>query len=905
MYENLSKKALVELLKERDENLQLQSHHYEATSCYASLPVIYFKPVFNTPNFKLVSYNCAFQELIGGNSKDIKTITDLPPLFQEDWSSVLSKITNQDGASNQEIIFTYQQKKYTAIFQSGELLISIRFQFTEETNHRELTTNEERYKLIADVTTDFMYEVEMDQNNNAVGVGWLSGGFERITGYTLEEITAFPNGWAQIINTEDSERVTKKVQRDIKRLRSSKYEYRIRTKTGRVKWLEDKVQVREKNGNIRILGAVRDITKEQKTEKALKIERERYSTLFHTSRRGILILDMKARRSIDSNPRMEELFGIDQKAIRAGNTLKFSPKYQPNRQLSSKILAPLFKKHIEENAVINFEWTFLRPDGKEFTADVVFSPIMLENQQRSVMFIDDITDKKQDQTARQLSEERFKLLADSMDDAFCMLDESGLLYSNEAFEKIWEYTADEILINKETFLKTIHGKDTIELSKGLGRLFLKDSNIQYRILTPNKNIKWVWSRTFRINQINGKRLVAVLSSDITKMKNNEAALRKASEDALESTRLKSAFIASMSHEIRTPMNGIVGFTEMLVDPTIPKEDKEQYPVIINKNCQRLLIVLNNILAISKIEAEQVHIRIGVVNINTLLEELHQLFQMRAKQKNIEFKLELNLTESEQYIRTDETRLTQVITNLLSNAIKFTNIGHVILKCYIKEECLLFIVEDTGIGISSHQQNKIFNRFHQAEEVAPSKYGGTGLGLSISEGLTRLLKGSIRVSSIQGSGSSFCLNIPYVPAKIATIEEKAHNKSLNIDLQQRTILVAEDEKFNFMLLDKALSLVNAKVIHAKTGKEALNCLEEHPEIELILMDIRMPELDGMEATRIIKANPKFKQLPIIAQTAFGLNEDRDRLLNIGCDAYIAKPIKRSKLYELLTRFLHPS
>ena len=906
MYKHLSKEALLELLQERDESLLLQTQHYEAAIHNKQLSIASFKPILEENqiiDFQLTFSNQAFQNLLGDIDYKAAKASDLPAFFKKCWVELLLSALEKDNIFVQKLS-DKSKKNYEAVFHNNEHQVSLRFKRVEEILFSEqevLIANEERYKLIAEVTTDFMYEVKIEADNTPVGVGWLSGAVERVTGYTLEEIMNFPGGFAQIIHPEDSKKVTIKVQRDIKHIRSNKYKYRIRTKKGRTKWLEDKVLVRKKDGKMRILGAVRDITNEQKIEQALHIERERYSTLFQTSRRGILIVDMKNRRAIDSNPRVEQLFGVSKKELSLGNTLRFSPEFQPDGRRSFDVISPLFKTHIEKKIPIFFEWTFLRPDGKEFIAEVLFRSIKLNNKDLSVMFIDDITDRKRAQTARQLSEERFELLSDSMDAAFCLSTEDEVLHANKAIEKIWERSRDEILTPKK-FLKTLHVDDRRRVTKAISRLFQEDVDIQYRILMPDGNIKWIWSKTFRINKADSKGLVAVLSSEITQMKNNEAALIKATEDALESARLKSAFIASMSHEIRTPMNGIIGFTEMLVDPKIPSADKEQFPFIINNNCQRLLTVLNDILAISKIEAQEVQVRIGVVNVYKLLKELHQLFQLNTEQNNVGFLLDISLKKEERYIRTDETKIRQILTNLLSNAVKFTEKGQVILKCFIKANRLIFLVKDSGIGISYKQQDKIFNRFHQAEEVSPSKYGGTGLGLSISDGLTKLLEGYILVSSTLGLGTSFCLNLPYKPAHRIKIKEQAKPQRKTIDLQQKTILVAEDERFNFMLLQKALTLANAKVIHAETGQEAIDLLQIHPEIELILMDMRMPELDGMEAIRIIKADPKLKDIPIITQTAFGLDEDRERILAAGSDAYIAKPIKRNDLYDLLNQFL---
>jgi len=374
-------------------------------------------------------------------------------------------------------------------------------------------------------------------------------------------------------------------------------------------------------------------------------------------------------------------------------------------------------------------------------------------------------------------------------------------------------------------------------------------------------------------------------------------LKKAKEKAEESDRLKTAFLANMSHEIRTPMNGIMGFSMMLADPDLTKAERDSYVKIVNSSCDQLLHIINDIIDISKIEAGQIDLYETTFDLNLLLSEILSFHSESVREKGIEL-LAVPLSgfhDSEIIIKSDRTKLRQILDNLISNAIKFTWSGKVTLRCTLDGDYLLFEVEDTGIGIQKEHQEAVFQRFFQAENSLSRAQSGTGLGLSITKANVELMGGKIWLRSEPGKGSVFFFSVPY--NKFISIE-KTSIPVQGIDFSgiHPTVLVVEDEEINRLYIAEILKKVTTTVF-AKTGMEALEKLDAHPDIDLILMDIKLPDINGLELTRIIKAmKPDIK---IVAQSAYALAGDKEKAVEAGCSGYITKPLKRDSLLDLIS------
>jgi len=414
----------------------------------------------------------------------------------------------------------------------------------------------------------------------------------------------------------------------------------------------------------------------------------------------------------------------------------------------------------------------------------------------------------------------------------------------------------------------------------------------------------VANKTEEYNNSDIRQLTLLMDTvwKIVERQEHQQQLIAAKEKAEESDRLKTAFLANMSHEIRTPMNAIIGFAEMLNRPNLSDERRKYYTEIISENSNQLLAIVNDILDISRIETGQIEIREDVFNVNDMLLELYVMFKSKAAQKNISVYTHKEMPDHQVVIQSDEFKLRQILNNLIVNALKFTHKGSIKFGYTKVNEELHFFVEDTGIGIYDDMLDKIFERFRQADSDITRRYGGTGLGLSISKGYVELLGGKIWVESKPDVGTKFSFSLPYQPYKKLSEKTDRLRKTEDIkpDFDLPTILIAEDELMNYIYLEELLEDYNINLIHAQNGKQAVEMCHQHPEIQLILMDIRMPELNGYDATKQIKA---FRPtLPIIAQSAFAMLNDHQKAKEAGCDDYITKPIDEIELLELLQKYV---
>jgi PAS domain S-box-containing protein len=401
--------------------------------------------------------------------------------------------------------------------------------------------------------------------------------------------------------------------------------------------------------------------------------------------------------------------------------------------------------------------------------------------------------------------------------------------------------------------------------------------------------------------------VLVTLVDMTQQKETERELIHAKQRAEESDRLKTAFLTNLSHEIRTPMNAIVGFSELLRDNSLPDKEKTDFLYYLKSSCDALSTLVDDLVDIAKIEAGQTKILNSECFIRSLLDELYTYF--REEIKSIKSPVELNLetTINNQFVTiTDFFKLRQILSNLISNAIKFTKQGYIRFGCNLTDsDTLTFFVEDTGIGISKDQQHLIFDQFRQLDDSISRQYSGTGLGLTISKNLVELLGGKIWLESERGQGAVFYFTLPVILPDVKKIKEtviltEADMNKENWDLNRKVILIAEDDKFSFEVLKAILAKTKARLLYARNGKEAVELFKTEPVIDLILMDIQMPEMNGYEATRIIKGINK--NVPVISQTAYKMEHNREESLKAGCDDFITKPILPDDLIRIIKKHI---
>lgn len=393
--------------------------------------------------------------------------------------------------------------------------------------------------------------------------------------------------------------------------------------------------------------------------------------------------------------------------------------------------------------------------------------------------------------------------------------------------------------------------------------------------------------------------------DITRLKKNEIELEEARNKAEELANVKQDFLANMSHEIRTPMNAIIGFSDVLTETNLT-DDQEDYVNSIRSSAENLLVIINDILDFSKIEAGKFHIESEFFNVQELLKNLEKIFQLKSKEKKIKYIQKSDKTLPA-IIKGDGTRLNQILINLLSNAVKFTDQGSVmffteVLNANDDQLTLRFTIEDSGIGIPKDFVKSLFDSFSQASNNFSGKHGGTGLGLSIVSKLVNLMDGKIHVESEEGVGSTFMVDLPFLIGDEAEIPITVKDKELNLNqFEGCKILLAEDNVFNQKLALKILRDIHVEDVDvANNGKEALELIQKK-DYQLVLMDIRMPEMDGITATNKIRNELKM-DIPILAVSAHALKEEVDKCLAAGMNDYVTKPFKKQQLLNSMGKLL---
>ncbi len=672
--------------------------------------------------------------------------------------------------------------------------------------------------------------------------------------------------------------------------------YEAKTKTNDQIWVEINSRSFLYKNEKACVVTVRDVTQYRKIEQALRQNEERFRDFANSVTDPYFALD-KDLNYIFWNKAYEKFLGKQSKGAMHKNWYAF------DLNKGYEWIAEKYKEIIKSNKSDSFEASYgIAPKICYYMVNVY------PTQRGLVVYLQNITEQKSaeyslrmqnveyeaineelKQTNEELNitKEKFQQLAENSTAIIYKISLKPFVkidYVNPAIEKITGYTQEEFYSDPAIGRKLFHPEDRSYLDEI--RIKSKGDPIQCRWVHKNGRVIWIEKRNVHLCDKEGNPIALEGSArDITTQKEYELRLEKKQKELIcekeraeESDQLKTAFLNNMSHEIRTPMNGIIGFSEMLIDPNKTNEQRQLYTKIIIKSSRQLLNIVNDVLDIARIEAGQIKVNAEAVDLLEFFKNAAQYYSNEAREKNIGFEVKAVPMCKYGFILCDRKKLGQIVKHLFSNAIKFTEKGQIGFSCDVKDGYIEFSVSDTGIGIEEKLHNKIFDRFRQAELTTTRNYGGAGLGLSICKGLVELMNGKIWVKSEVGKGSEFFFTIPYTPVIESEIKYDAVGRG-DENYSGSKVLIAEDESINALYMSEILLTLNIDPVFARNGFEAVELVKKQGEFKLILMDIKMPLMNGYEATREIRKLDQ--QVPIIGITAYALTEDKTKVLSAGC------------------------
>lgn len=521
--------------------------------------------------------------------------------------------------------------------------------------------------------------------------------------------------------------------------------------------------------------------------------------------------------------------------------------------------------------------------------------------------IQELANQKEVITKKHFESDKFyEMLVQAANDGISFFDrEWNLRYTNSAYYSMIGY-------DKESYHKLnppdlIHPDDQdYQLRREQALVNNGFFETEIRIRHKDGHYMNLSSRSVTVRSDTGEVLGALtISRDITKLKQVHEDLIKANIGAEASNRLKSNFLANISHEIRTPLNSVVGFSNLLLANNLPNNVKEEYIEHINHNSEKLLQIIGDIIDLSRLESSQIEITYEEASLNSIVNEIIEESRqiIKRNEKSIILNVKNQFEAQGELIFTDRIWLKRVLSHLMDNAVKFTLEGSVEFSYYLEDHNIVFKIRDTGIGINKENLGHIFEEFRQEFDGHHRPFEGLGIGLTLAKEVIERMGGKIFVQSEKGVGSEFSFSIPYRPA--GSMKPKAapvvsEQVLTQIDWSARKCLLVDDNKDVLIYLNRVLTDTGVSILTARSGFEAIEIIKANPDIDVVLLDMQMPEMNGIEATKEIRKIRK--DIPIIAQTAFIFEDDKDIILEAGCDACLIKPIRREHLLTVMSSFV---
>gem|GEM_PF-1929541 len=856
---------------------------------------------------KIISANNSFKVLFGYDDEEVKNLNllNLHPEFTREFINpdILKLITNESFFEEMvpclhrsgEIIYcnintgilNINDNKYVAAFYIDMT--------DKRMTNKKLAESYERFSQIADNSSELIWEID-----SSGYFKYVNQVCEKILGFKSEEIVGKMKYFDlhTPVLSDGSENSTIDLIKNKKQFKN--IENCVKHKSGKnLTVLSSGFPIYDDyNKFIGYRGTDTDITNLIYTNEMLDRERTFFEQLFTYSPEGIVILD-NSDRVINANLEFRKIFEYshDELIGRYINDLIVPENYKDEGQLLTDSVAV--------GQVISIETVRRTKNGKLIDVSILGKPIIHKDGKQIAVYgiYRNISDRKIAEDALLESEKKNRAIVSAIPDIFFIIDND--------FTFLECFTHDESLLfsSKDEFIgkkvSEIMPQRVNEIFEQSAKLLNKSKQLQVFEfqMQVNGNLNWFEDRLTKISD--DKYLLIV--RDITKRKQFEIELENAKNKAEESDRLKSSFLANMSHELRTPMSGIIGFTHLLKEPDLSDEEKNEFLELLERSNKRLLNLINDILDLSRIESGDIELASSEILFDTIINDIYALYLQNAVQKDLQFKAIVHPELKSLCITIDENRLYQILGNLVNNAIKFTHDGFVELGVRRNDDEIVFYIKDSGIGISSEFMPFLFDRFRQEDISFNRTYEGAGLGLSIVKGLVELLGGTIKVETEKNIGSLFELAFPAEKLKkcgknvSSSIDSEAIREVRDLNKVDLKLLIVEDDFINAEYIKKTLDKFwNLNLLHTTDGEEAVEIFRDNPGIDLILMDVKLPSIDGIRATKAIRQlNSEVK---IIAITAYAHTNDRERILDAGCDKYLTKPFTPDMLIETIKNLI---